>query len=78
MARLDVYITENCWACEESRRIIAEIAPRFPEIAFEIRNLSDERRPNQVFATPTYVLNDKTIFLGNPSREALIEKLEAI
>jgi hypothetical protein len=43
----------------------------------ELRDLNDERRPSQVFATPTYILDERTIFLGNPTREELIQKLES-
>ena len=77
MSRLDVYIAEECWACEEARRIVSDLSPNFPTIDFELRDVSDERKPSQVFATPTYVLNGRTIFLGNPTREELSQKLEA-
>jgi hypothetical protein len=43
----------------------------------ELRDLNDERRPSQVFATPTYILDERTIFLGNPTRDELIQKLES-
>ena len=75
MANLDVYISETCWSCDEAKQIVAEMRPLFPSIAIELRDISDERRPSSVFATPTYVLNGSTIFLGNPTREQLQEKL---
>ena len=78
MAKLDVYITDGCWSCEEALRIVADITPQFPEVEIELRDMSDERRPSHVFATPTYVLNGRTIYLGNPTREELGQKLEAI
>ena len=42
----------------------------------EVRDVNDEGRPSQVFATPTYILNGRTIFLGNPTQEELAQKLE--
>lgn len=75
MAKLDVYVTEDCWACEETRRIVADVAPHCPNIEIELRDLSDERRPSTVFATPTYVLDGRTIFMGNPTRDELKKKL---
>ena len=75
MARLEVYIAETCWSCDEARQIVADIRPEFPGLAIELRDIADERRPNTVFATPTYVLNGRTIFLGNPTREQLRQKL---
>ncbi len=77
MAKLDVYISERCWACEETRRIVFDIAPLFPELTIELRDIGDRRRPSTVFATPTYVLDGRTIFLGNPTLEELGQKLAA-
>jgi glutaredoxin len=75
MPKLDVYITEECWACSEARRIVADLSPQFPEVDIELRDLSDERKPSSVFATPTYILDGRTIFLGNPTRDELSQKL---
>lgn len=76
MPKLDVYISECCWSCDEARQIVADIKPLFSDIAMELRDIGDERRPDHVFATPTYVLDGRTIFLGNPTREQLQQKLE--
>ena len=75
MTKLDVYIEDSCWACAESRRIVADIAPIVPNVDIKLRNLDDQRRPSTVFATPTYVLDGRVIYLGNPTREELIQKL---
>lgn len=55
---------------------MANIGPKFPSITIELRDIGDERRPSCVFATPTYVLDGRTIFLGNPTPEQLQHKLE--
>jgi alkyl hydroperoxide reductase subunit AhpF len=75
MAKLDVYVSEICWSCDEARQIVADIGPQFPKVTIELRDIGDERRPDSVFATPTYVLDGRTIFLGNPTREQLQQKL---
>ena len=75
-AELDVYISESCWSCDEAKQIVADMRPHFPSVTIELRDISDERRPSSVFATPTYVLNGRTVFLGNPTREQLQQKLE--
>ncbi len=75
--KMDVYVTEDCWACQETRRIVADIAPRFPNVEINLRNLDDQQTPGHVFATPTYLLNGRTIYLGNPTRDQLIETLIA-
>jgi hypothetical protein len=77
MAKLDVYISDTCWSCDEAKQIIADIKPQFPSVTIELRDISDRRCPSSVFATPTYVLDGQTIFLGNPTREQLRQKLEA-
>jgi len=76
MAKLDVYISQTCWTCDEAKQIVADLKPQFPNISIELRDISDERCPSCVFATPTYVLDGRTIFLGNPTREQLRQKLE--
>ena len=77
MSELHVYVTEDCWSCAEARRIVAEMKPLFPNMEIELRDVSDKRRPRQVFATPTYILNGQTLYLGNPTREELAQKLES-
>ena len=72
---LHVYVSDECWSCQETERIIADVLPRFPEISVEVRDMTDARRPEAVFAVPTYVLNGRVIFLGNPTREELSQKL---
>ncbi|MGD2048607.1 MAG: thioredoxin family protein [Chloroflexota bacterium] len=78
MTKLDVYISENCWVCDETLRIVAEIKPKFPDLEVELRDVQDDQRPSTVFATPTYVLDGRTIYLGNPTREELTQKLEDV
>ncbi len=75
MPKLDVYIEDSCWACAESRRIVAYVAPLVPNVDIELRGLKDERRPSAVFATPTYVLDGRVIYMGNPTPEELLQKL---
>ncbi len=77
MPKLDVYVSEECWACTEARRIVADLSPKFPNVDIELRDLTDERKPSSVFATPTYILDGRTIFLGNPTRDELSQKLNS-
>jgi hypothetical protein len=77
MMKLQVYISDECWTCEETRRIVADIRPRFPQVQIELLNLNGMKRPSTVFAVPTYVLNGRVIFLGNPIRQELHSKLLA-
>ena len=82
MVTLKVFVEEDCWSCSESRRLIAEIAPQFPQVTMEVVDLSQGQRPRNIFAVPTYMLNDKIISLGNPYptelRRKLLDALEAM
>ena len=71
---LHVYIADDCWSCQETRRIVADIAPQFPEVRVELRDMNQDK-PDDVFAVPTYVLNGRVISLGNPTRDDLRQKL---
>jgi hypothetical protein len=79
LATLAVYLSPTCWICEESSRILQDIIPEFPNVAIDCFNINGEGVPDKVFAAPTYILNGKIIYLGNPTRDALRAKLaEAI
>ena len=75
MNTLTVYISNDCWSCEETQRILDDITPQFPKLLLKMKNTQHEPLPDGVFATPTYLLNDKVISLGNPTREALHKRL---
>jgi len=76
MVKLQVYINEDCWTCDESRRIVAEIAPQFPEVKVELLDLSSGEYPDNIFAVPTFVLNGRIISLGNPYRDVLRQRIQ--
>lgn len=75
--RLRVYITPECFSCEEAVLIAAEITQKFPQIITEIVNLQDPcaSKPDCVFAVPTYVLDGRLLSMGNPYREQLFAKI---
>ena len=75
MVKLQVFITDDCWTCAESRRIVAEIAPQFPEVTVQLVDVNVVGQPEDIFAVPTYVLNGRVISLGNPHRADLRQKL---
>lgn len=75
MNKLQVYIAPDCWTCDETESIVADVAPQFPEVTVEVINLENVDRPENVFAVPTYVLNGRVISLGNPTRAELRQKL---
>jgi hypothetical protein len=66
---LKIFITEHCQGCSEAHRIAAWIAQDYPHLKVEIIDLNapDASVPEAVFATPTYMLNNRIVSLGNPS-----------
>ena len=74
MVKLQVYITDGCWNCEETRRIVADVAPKYPAVQIEFLDMLSDR-PDAVFAVPTYLLNGRVISLGNPTRNELSQQL---
>jgi hypothetical protein len=75
MRTLQIYISDDCWSCEESLRIAAETCERFEHVTVELLDLMSEKKPEAVFAAPTYVLDGRVISLGNPPRERLWRQL---
>ena len=78
MVKLQVYIREDCWTCAESHRIVAEIAPQFPQLSVELVDIETPNRPQNVFAVPTYVLDGRIISLGNPYRDELRREIKNV
>lgn len=66
MITLQVYVVDECWTCDEARRLAAAIAAEFPDVAVELLDLRTNPHPDSVFAVPTYLLNGRVIALGNP------------
>lgn len=77
MIKLQVYVSDGCWSCAESRRMVAEMAPQFPQVLMELLDTQTHPLPDEVFAVPTYVLDGKVISLGNPYPADLRRKLMA-
>ena len=76
MTSLQIYVTDDCWSCEESRRLAAEVRARLPWVEVELLDLNTPDRPGNVFAAPTYLLDGQVIFLGNPQWSELHGKLK--
>ncbi len=73
---LRVYVDRDCWNCQEARALAYEMTELFPSIRVELIDLGQvANRPDDIFATPTFVLNGRVISLGNPSREALYQHI---
>ena len=66
---LKVFVTENCPGCNETLEIAARIKQEYAGfINVKIIDITDTQTavPEVVFATPTFMLNDRIVSLGNP------------
>lgn len=72
---LKIFITEHCPGCSEAYQIAAWAAQSYTNLIVELIdiNLPDAVVPEAVFATPTYMLDDRIISVGNPSRTEVAE-----
>ena len=77
MVKLQVYVSDECWSCAEARRVATEVAGQFHDVSLELLDVAKTERPADIFAVPTYLLNGRVIFLGNPTRQELSQKIMA-
>ena len=77
MQRIDVYVAEHCFGCEEARHLALAAASRFAQLSVRIVDLEREpdARPESLVAVPSYVLDGKVISLGNPRQMDLFSTL---
>ena len=80
MPRLDIYIAEHCFGCDEARRLAGAVVSRFMGLSVRVVDLVREpdERPDSLVAVPSYVLDGRVISLGNPRQEDLFCDLERL
>ena len=71
MATLNVYVTEDCMGCVESRTIVDKIRQDYPELTVNLVDLNPNDWPEDIFAVPSYKLDGKLVSLGNPSPSSI-------
>lgn len=66
---LKIFITEHCSGCSEAQRIAAWVTQDYSHLGVEVIDINapEVSVPEVVFATPTYMLNNRIVSLGNPS-----------
>jgi hypothetical protein len=77
--QLQVYYDLNCSTALFTQELIGSVRNVHPGLSIEIVDLNkpDSQIPESLIAVPAYLLNGNTIFMGNPTRQALIERLNA-
>ena len=76
---LQIFVETGCYGCLRAQEIAAEMVRRFPALSITLVDIGEtsEDVPESVFAVPTYQLDGKTVFLGNPAVEELATLLTA-
>lgn len=76
-AHLEIYIERSCRNCQAAMNIAERLRGRMPAVRLSLIDLDREpqRRPKQVFAVPTYVLDGEILSLGNLRMEDLLAAL---
>jgi hypothetical protein len=78
MARLQIFVSANCFGCQEARRLAKAVADRFRAVSVHLVDLDaePEARPVHEVAVPAYVLDDAVISLGNPRQGDRFRRLD--
>lgn len=79
MTSLTIYILSHCPGCQEACRLAELARSRYPSLCVEVVDLDANpgARPDSVFAVPSYVLDGRLTYLGNPSEDDLCARLNA-
>ncbi|MEX0786172.1 MAG: thioredoxin family protein [Dehalococcoidia bacterium] len=78
-ARLSVFVKPGCRQCERARGLAREVEEAYPQLDVRVVDVSQQPHTrDDVFATPTFLLNDRLLSLGNPPLRALRQEIEAL
>ena len=69
---LKIYISDHCPGCDEAIEIAGHIEQEYAGVVtVEVIDIARAQAdvPDRVFATPTFMLNNRIVSLGNPSLE---------
>ncbi len=74
---LRIFVDGGCPVCAEAHRLAGIAQEQLPLLDVELIDITVQGTPipKQVFAVPTYVLNGKTQWLGNPDEIEFIQHL---
>ena len=75
---LRIYSASHCLSYDRTNQLIDFLRRQRPQVPVQVINVDEGnvRVPDYVFGTPTYVWNDEVIFLGNPSEEDLVKRID--
>lgn len=77
---LEIYVESDCSTCAYAYELAERVRREMPWVEVRVVDVTDPRAqvPTSVFAVPTYLLNGRTISLGNPREADLLAALRAV
>lgn len=78
MTVLQIVVAAGCFGCAEALRIFQEVREQLPAVRSELIDISLEpgKKPPDVVAVPSYLIDGKVAFAGNPPFDELRARLE--
>jgi hypothetical protein len=77
---LEVYVAPGCWGCETAHRLVAAVrALALPGVEARVVDIGERGvvKPAAVTVVPTYLLDGRVLFRGNPDEAELIDRLQS-
>ena len=73
-----VLVTAGCSACERVPGIVDDVRRRLPDVQVTVLDVATNDIPDGVpfVGTPTYIVEDRIVSLGNPDPDDLVTILE--
>jgi hypothetical protein len=77
MNLLRVYMSAHCLTGSRTRQLLAELAEHQPAVPVEVIDVGDVEAevPSFIIGTPTFVWNNRVVFLGNPTLAELLARI---
>ena len=74
---LQVFVEPTCEACRRAIQLAEGVDAAYPQLAVDIVDIrTRESERDDVFAVPTFVLDDRVLSLGNPQESTLRREIE--
>ncbi len=78
-AELQVFVEPTCETCRRAIELAEGVDEAYPQLAVRIVDIREPAvKRDDVFAVPTFVLNDRVLSLGNPQESMLREEIEVL
>ena len=68
---LKIFVADYCSGCKEALETAESVRQQYPNVLVNVIDITNSSQvvPEAVFATPTYMLNNRVVSLGNPAPE---------